>query len=268
MTPANPHAIRAKHQGEALAHCVVRAAFLRHVAADARTMKLFAMWGDETGVDAVVADMVVLLDAAARRAGLAHRSELRRPASAIHLAPILGFLQRHEAEYERRLEQTMPARAKQAIGFVVFELFGTVDDDQVPIRAWLATDLMRIFQWSVAAHVYGERVPLIVGVAPTVTAVPKGLRRKGGGAHLEQYATWFYRAAIADPKVTHAQLAGEWARRMGSDGKPVFRAPKDRKDIHERDDTKLVRAGILEAKRLLELTVPPEQWNQYVRNQA
>ena len=58
------------------------------------------------------------------------------------------------------------------------------------------------------------------------------------------------------PPATHAELARDCA-----EAHDAHLEPKDAAAGHlERPDTKLVRAGIEEAKRLLELPVPPEQW--------
>jgi hypothetical protein len=142
MPPVNPYALRAERTSDPLKHRICRRAFVQHVVADPRTRSLFAYWGETIGVDAVVAEMVALLDAAAQRAGLAHRSDLRRQENAFHLIPILGFLQQHEERYEQLLTRTGQDRERQAIGFVVAELYGTTIDEQVPIRAWLAKDLL------------------------------------------------------------------------------------------------------------------------------
>jgi hypothetical protein len=184
------YAVRAKHQGEVLAHCVTRTAFLRHIVADARTRDLFAYWGQSTGVDVVVDEMSALLDAAAHLAGLAHRSALRKHDHAVHLVGPLGSLQRLEEQYERLLAQTQEERARFAIGFVVAELFGTTVDDDVPIRAWLANDLLTIFRWEIAGHVYGERVPLVVGLSPAAGPFRARTQRPNGkGARHERNAT-------------------------------------------------------------------------------
>src|SRR4051812_43317133 len=95
------YAVRAKSEGEILAHCITRTAFLRHVVTDSRTRDLFAYWCESTGVAEVVDEMIALLDAAARRAGLAHRSALRTDDEAVHLLAPLGSLQRLEEQYER-----------------------------------------------------------------------------------------------------------------------------------------------------------------------
>ena len=259
------YAVRAKHQGEALAHCITRAAFLRYIVADSRTLDLFAFWREQTGVGPVIDDMTALLDAAARRAGFAHRSELRRQENAFHLIPILGFLQQHEEHYERLLAETQEARARFAIGWVVAELYGAVVDEQVPIRAWLASDLLTIFRWDVSGRVYGERVSLMVPRSPTVDAVEKGQRPQGEGEVQERNAGWYYRLHVQPPpRATPTQIAEEL------DAASTWRhAPKDyRPSVRDRVDTKLVRRSSDEAKRLLELPVPPEQWSQYIKIHA
>jgi hypothetical protein len=244
---------------EGVAHRITRAAFLRCVGADPRTLALFGFWSDQTGVDAVLDDMIALLDAAARRAGLAHRSALRRQEHASHLLPVLGFLQHHEARYERLLEQTQADRAQQAIGFVVAVLFDTLVDEEVPIRAWLANDLLTMFRWSIAGRVYGECAQLRVGLSATLDAAPKANRPKLQGQHLEDGATWYYRRYVGVPRATDAAIAREHNDEVGRS-----LAPKDyRPGILDRVDTGKVRSRIRNAKRLLELPYPPEQWAEY-----
>jgi hypothetical protein len=257
------YTLDAKHQGQVLAHCITRAAFLRHVAADIRTGDLFAWWGHRTGLDAVLDELSGRLDAAARLAGVAHRSDLHGNETAFNSIPLdeherLGRLQR---QVDSLLAQTQAQRAKDVTGFICGVLYDDTKDS-VPIRAWLGSDLLTIFDARVTGRIWGEVVRLSVPTSPTLNAVPKGQRPKLHGEHLERDAGWYYRAEVGDPTVTHADLAREYR-----EASVVPLVPKDyAAGIRERADTQLVRTGILKAERLLQLPIPPEQWPQFLAN--
>lgn len=222
----SPHAIRATSEGEVVAHAVTRAEFLRHVLADRRTRKLFAMWGETTGVGDVVDQMIDVLNAVARQAGLAHRSALRQREWAYHLAPVLELLQLQEDVYERLLAKTHEVRSKEAIGFVVAELYGMVVDEDVPIRGWLASDLLSIFRWEVAARVYGEIAQLKINRPPTVDLVPKGQRPKGAAEHLKRNAQWY----SAPESAFRTRRSPHWHRSIG----PQSERKRTRYFLHRR----------------------------------
>jgi hypothetical protein len=270
-TPTKTHAVyavRARTEGEVVAHCVTRHAFLGHVIADTRTRALFEVWGHSTGLDAAVAELSARLDTAALQAGLAHRSALHGNVDAFSRVPIaehtaLGHLEHYIA---RLLALTRDERAFFAMGFVIVTLYGTVVDEEVPIRAWLAEDLLTIFDAEITCHIWGERgVRMQVSRPPTTRdVVPKGQRPKRQGEHLARNAGWYYRAHVAVPKTSAAVLAEEWRAARAAEG--VTLAPKNSRElVAERADTKAVRAGIRNAKRLLELPVPPERWSQYFK---
>src|SRR5262245_36942312 len=62
--------VRAKHQGEVLAHCYTRLAFVPHVVADERPQRLFELWRGRIGLHKLIAVVPPILDRAAARAGL------------------------------------------------------------------------------------------------------------------------------------------------------------------------------------------------------
>ena len=69
-------------------------------------------------------------------------------------------------------------------------------------------------------------------------------------------AAGYYRADVAVEKATHAALAREYLATRRAAG--VFLEP----------DTRVVRDGIADAKRLLEPPIPPEQWAAYAKFSA
>ncbi|MGH8635796.1 MAG: hypothetical protein ACREUZ_01525 [Burkholderiales bacterium] len=253
------YAVRADTEGHRVYHCIARRAFLNDVITDERTRRLFAYWGELTGIDDNVAEMSARLDAAAQRAGLSHRSEF------LTNDTLDAFLPTHELEPlkqrgDQLLEQTLHQRWLHAQGFVVAELYGTVVDEEVPIRAWLASDLLQVFQEELSAKVMGRVTRVHVPLPPAMTHVRKrGQKPKNGGALLELWTHWNYRHRVAQPRATLDELASEWMDARHAEG--VQLAPRDyRPSQKDRPDTKTVRKGIEVSQWALELTIPPEEW--------
>ncbi len=247
---------RSKSQGEVTAHCLTRAAFLRLVAADPRVRALFAQWRRESKLDLVVTEWSALLDSEAARLGLPQRAALHHDAAVYDAIPPASrlFFAQCELLRQGRTARSLDARAGHALQFVSTVLY----DNPPPIRGWLGTDLLRMFDAEIVRDVWGEADVQMDVSAGTLQAVPPGQRPKRQGEHLERNAEWNYRARVAAPKVSVETLASEY--RKASD---VLLQPRDIAGISDRPDTKLVRWGIHEAQRLLELTIPPEQWAQY-----
>lgn len=260
----NIYAVAAKSEGEVLAHCITRTQFLKHILVDPRTRNVFSFWGEHFGIDPVVERFSGLLDvvgddtdvnaASARRAVLQTTLDSLQPST-------LDFLRECRFELERRLVESLLARTEFLKKWIVEDLFCADAPARVPMRAWLASDLLTVFDAEVRAHVRGDHCRLQVSRPPTLTAVPKGQRPKGQGEHLERNATWFYRSRVSMPRVFVEDLAEEYyeARFAAS----VTLAPRDPAGVRERPDTKLVRRGITDAQRLLSLTISPEQWLRY-----
>lgn len=254
--------IRATRAGDQIAHQRTRGQFLRHVIGDVRTRNQFGCWAEEYGVQAVIDEMIALLDAAAARAGLPHRSALRYQGNAVHLVPILGFLQEREERYERLLDQTRQRREASAIGFVVAGLYGTTNDDAVPIRHWLARDLLAVFRWEIAFRVYGEPGRLRVPVSPTIAAIVKARTPKKGN-HLERNATWNYQTRVQVPPATEEELAIEyWKNKDQGAHQPTERVKDRDYRAAPRVNDSGVRDGIRESQRLLELPEQTEAWKR------
>jgi hypothetical protein len=255
------HTIRAKSEGERISHQHTRFAFLRHVQRDSRTRDLFERWGHATGLDQAIAGYVTALDFAAMATDLPHRSALHREDRALRQLPTetLDALMNMEGRCDTLLATTRDARAAEAIAFVRSDLF--VDDPETPMSAWLADDLMNIFDAEVLGQTWGEMTRLEVPRSPVRGKVPKGQRPKGQGEHLERNAGWFYRACVAQTRATPEQLALEWVESQRAKG--VNLEPRDEAGIGDRPDTKLIRHGIDDARRLLELSIPPQEWLRF-----
>lgn len=244
------HGTRAKSGGERLAHQAVRLAFLKHVIVDTRTRDLFERWGWATGLDKTIANYVVALDLAALHADLSHRSLLRRGkhrALPPQLSETLVWLAN---KCDDVLSSTRDARAAEVIAFIRGELL----EPDTPMCAWLGLDLLDIFDAEVLGHIWDVKMRMPVLPSPVRGRVPKGQRPKNDGAHLAQYATWFYQACVAVPRVPEHELA----RRYDADqqAKGIFHKGDDR----DRPSTSLVRHGIKEARRLLSLPIAPQHW--------
>jgi hypothetical protein len=201
--------LRAKHHGEVLAHCITRAAFLRHVSADARTRELFIRWRRESKLDLVVTEWQRELDTAAARAGLAHRSALHHDAAAYDALPFWTRKYIAELEWLRQLRRgrTLDVRAGQAAEFATVIL--TPAPGLRACRAWLATDLLHIFDAEILRDLWGEPdVHLDVSAGP-LGEVPRGQRPMHQGAHLERDAAWCYRRHVQVPRAKLGELARE-----------------------------------------------------------
>jgi hypothetical protein len=87
------------------------------------------------------------------------------------------------------LKDSRSWRQMQAEGFVVAVLYGTLVDEDVPLRAWLADDLVVVFESLVIDRVYGTESRLLA-TAPDMLPpdVPSGRRPKRAGPSLEDYA--------------------------------------------------------------------------------
>jgi hypothetical protein len=269
------HAVRAETDQQVQDHLRVRVAFLREVVRDPRTETLFALWADKYGLVHPIDHLTPILDQAAARAGFADRSVFRSQRSsttglfipvgshtlvdalsATMRVPVLNLM----ALLDELLVESRPVRLHQAVGFVVAELYGTTIDEAVPIRAWLAEDLVTIFDEMVACRVYGTAARLVASTPDRIPPdVSSGRRGKRSGPSLEDYGRWVYGLDVADPRTTEEALALERLARLGNPP----RAARDWNDITERVDTKLIRYGYQKGKRLLELTVPPERWTAY-----
>jgi hypothetical protein len=121
---------------------------------------------------------------------------------------------------------------------------------------------MQVFQEEVTSHIFGDTPRLGVPLSPaTVHTLKKGQRPKRQGEHLERYAHWHYRLHVGQPRATPDDLANEYGEQRAAEG--VHLAPRDARGLDDRPDTSLIRHGDEEAKRLLTLAVPPEQWATY-----
>jgi hypothetical protein len=221
------HTVRAVSAQDAQDHTRVRVAFLRDVIPDSRTETLFAYWAHECGLD-FLDQLALNLDTAATRAGLPHRSAFRPlrqsdgvdardrlvDALGVALAPALRLL----GQIDTRLAESRPARHRFAQGFVVAELFGATTDEAVPIRAWLADDLVTIFDEMVASRIYGTPVRLMAGPPDRLPTAPSGRRGKRAGPRLEDYAHWYYRTRVAQPRASEERMASD---RLKALGKPM-----------------------------------------------
>jgi hypothetical protein len=256
------YGVRAKSQGEVTAHCITRAAFLRCIVADARTRALFAQWRHESKLDLVVAEWSAQLDAAAAQADLPDRSALHHDAAAYDALPAstrLFFAQLEDLRAQRT-EKTRAARAPAALLFVDTVLFKSPP----PIRAWLATDLLRLFDADILRDIWGEAAVQLDINAGTRDRVKPGQRPMHEGEHLERDALWYYQTTVQSPRVTLKALAQEYQAARAAGG--LTPQPKDR-DGRDRANDSIVRRGVANAKRLLELSIPPEQWSDFT-NQA
>lgn len=258
------HAIRARSDGERHAHCSTRRAFLVDIVADARTRDLFGYWWASTGVRGSAEALIVALDDAARRHGCPDRATFIAGATLDQLCPQeRDELRRLWAQVEGVLTERQHERCADARGFIVAELYGTLVDEEVPIRGWLAMDLLSIFHAQVVTGlICGQPVRLAVPLSPSILhALKKGQVPKHAGAHLEQWAHWYYRRCVARPRATWDELATEYHDTKADED--VYLAPRDSGGLDDRPDTKLIRHGVEEADRLLRLAVPPEQWAPY-----
>ena len=241
------HTIRAKSEGERIAHQRARLAFLRHLIVDTRTRNLFARWAFTLGIDEAIDEAIDALDDAARHAGLTDRSLLKLPADDRMAPAIYLAATRAAAHCLDVVRRTRTPRADEALAFVREEFCSTIPGPR--FCTWLPLDLMDIFDAEVVARVLGTTMRLPVELSPAQGTVPKGQRPKHGGEHIERNAGWFYRHVVAASPISEQQLADEYAA-----GRDVTLSPKEYARIRERADTKLVREGIRDAKRLLELT--------------
>jgi len=158
------------------------------------------------------------------------------------------------------LTESRSERWHQAQGFIVAVLYRTLVDEEVPIRAWLGDHLCRVFDFLVYGRRWDRPIQFLFSEPQRLAPdAPTGRRGKRSGPSLEDYAHWVYRLDVAEPRWTPEALAIE---RLHALGDPE-RAPRDPNDITDRVDTKTVRYGYEKAKRLLELTVPPERWTAY-----
>lgn len=251
--------VDAKNQGEAMRHATTRQQFLYHVTNDVRTLGLFDVWSEMHGIAAIVRRMAKLLDQAAQSAGLDHRAELRRQENAFRLAPLLSVLQRDEERYQQLLERSRLQRLKEALGFSSAVLYGTLVDEDVPIRGWLAHDLTTIYEAGVSLYVYGQRVQLGRPAVDTLNVVGKGQKPTNDGENLRRNATWYYLNVVAEPKSTIGELARQ--HREDCEARGIFHAPKE--SGSNKAATAKVTQGIKEASRLLHLSIPPEKWARF-----
>ena len=98
-----------------------------------------------------------------------------------------------------------------------------------------------------------------VELSPAHGTVPKGQQPKHHGEHLERNAGWFYRHIVAAPPVPEQRLAEEYAASRRAENVALGSKEHDHDRRRKRADTKVVRDGIRDAKRLLELTVLAQQ---------
>jgi hypothetical protein len=260
VTVPNPYILRAETEGDRVKHAIVRMALLKHVGADERTLRLFEYWREKSGIGAITDDMASIVDAAAKRAGLSDRSEFLTNEAADRFLPSADLRPLKERG-DQVIKQFAHSWWTLAQGFIIVELFGRSADDQVPIQAWLAADLVQIFTELERGRVFGApTVPFRVPLSPTtVHALKKGQGPKAGGEMLHKYAEWYYRHHIARPRATLSQLANERLDEMDNPN----RQPRDRHGLDDRPDTKAIRYGLDEAERLLTLTIPPDEWATY-----
>jgi len=266
MTGRHVHAVRAETDQELLDHVRVRAAFTQNVLNDDRTRSLFGLWGETYKLDDVIALLIPILDRAADRAHLSSRAEFENPAYHQRLVDVVpdtedrARLIRAVKSIEHRLLISRPERALQAQGFVVGVLYNTVIDEEVPIRVWLGDHLVRAFEVLAYGRLWDRPVAFTVSDPGRLPPdQPTGRRGKRSGPNLKDYAQWYYRNRVADPRVSETDLANE---RLEALGNPK-REWRDKKGLDDRADTKTIRYGIAKARRLLELPVPPEHWTAY-----
>jgi hypothetical protein len=258
------YSVRSKHQGEVRAHLVTRAAFLRCLLADTRVRDLFARWRRDGHLETVVTEWGEQLDAAAAQLGLPGRAAfLHDAAAAARIWPPQRQLIDDWARlYTQRLARARDARAADVLAFISPVLYPAPP----PIRAWLGADLLDAFDADTLRDIHGDPDGQWPLHAYTVDPVIPGAQPMHDGVHLERNAIWYYRRHVAAEPATHAALAREY--RASQEAAGVFLKARDDTNITERADTKLVRRSIADARRLLELTIPPEQWEAYRRYRA
>jgi len=254
MTTADVlYTLRAKHQGEAIAHCKTRRAFLRDVIADERTRTLFASWGAFYGLDEMIGIAQPILDRVAQRSGFADRSVFRTRHDGMERSLLDAV--RHQADrfylrqllenIERRLSDTRVLRGGDMPEFIVSRLYRTPSDTAMSIRAWLGSDLLDVFDEEVACQVWGMSSRFLVPLSPVAGVVPKGFRPKHDGEHLARNAHWHYLLDVHEPPAGKPRVSQRsLARQYFGDG-------ERKKDIKE---------GAARAEYFLTLPVPPEQW--------
>jgi hypothetical protein len=265
------YAVRAATAQEVHDHLRVRAAFLNEVLRDPRVGAFFAVWADQYRIDRLITALTPVLDRAATAAGFPSRAALRtrrdddeatwgqRWIAAVPDADERVFLSRSMVAIDRLLHTSHRERWQAAQGFIVAVLYRADTDEAVPIRGWLAEDLVTMFDHLVADKLYGTTTTAIVTQPDRVPTPPSGRRGKRGGPRLEDYARWVYRVDVAEPRATLEMLVHERLQAMGNPA----REPKDRRGVADRVDTKAIRYGLNRARRLLALTVPPERWTAY-----
>jgi len=260
--PISLHAVRAATPQEAHDFMRVRVAFLNKVKSDSRTIGLFEFWAEHIRFADMIAAVTPVLDRAAARAGLDSRAAFReRPdhseASLFDAIPISderALISRCLSALNNLMTSTRDERTRHAQWFIVHELYDTSVEAEVPMRAWLADDVIRIYEELAACQMWDTPFRLLVPISPRVSVPPADRRGKRSGASLEQYVHWYYRMRLAKPRASENDVANE---RLDAMGNPDH-APRDYRDITERPDTKAIRYGVDKVDRLLRLAVPAE----------
>jgi hypothetical protein len=244
-------AIPAANKYEGVRVMRTRREFVRCVVGDSRTCDLFAQWRGAGKLDLAVSLWSEQLDAAAVRLRLPHRSAFLHDEEAGKAgARLIRAALRDYQELMRAL--ALGPDVDRFIGSVLYA-------DPPPMRAWLGLALLDAFEADIFNEIFGEVVAGIDNMnADVLASLPNGLRPKPGD-HVERNARWYYQTTVQVPPAKWAELAE--AYRAASD---VPLQPKYDVDIRrEQADDHLVRLGVAEARRLLELNVAPKDWHRF-----
>jgi hypothetical protein len=253
ITPADAHrlvhGVRATSKGEEQKHNIIWARHLQRALTDERTRRLFAHWRWTYGLDDAEAAIHQTMD----ELGLQHAP----------LADRIRSLEQHPqlqvalAVLDRRLKMSAPQRALELRHFTIQVLYSWYPAPP-RWRANLMSHLLEQFKGHVVGRVLRQPLAAILEPSPIVGGdVKQGKRPYRNGQQSVRDTDWHWGVRCSDPRTrqTVEALAAQYRAQRHAEG--VALAPKDESG---RADTSLVRDRIDEVERLLNLSVPPEEW--------